>query len=127
MTRINCVPVVELRDAHLGAEYRELPRLFRLVYESALRGEQPGDSRNPTEYVLGPGHVRFFYPRLRYVADRFDQLVLECLRRNRAVQFRNLPDCAGKIGPQWWGTWTPTPAALALNRERIELRSQGMR
>lgn len=28
MTRINVVPVTELTDKHLLAEYRELPRIF---------------------------------------------------------------------------------------------------
>ena len=31
MTRINCVPVTELHDRHLVAEYRELPRCFALM------------------------------------------------------------------------------------------------
>ena len=37
MTRINCVPVEELHQKHLVAEYRELPRVFRLA-EAAATG-----------------------------------------------------------------------------------------
>jgi len=31
MTRINCIPVTELHNKHLVAEYRELPRIFKLA------------------------------------------------------------------------------------------------
>lgn len=127
MTRINVVPVSDLSDLHLGAEYRELPRVFRLAYEAMLRGEQPDDPRNPTEYVLGPGHVRFFYPRLGFCHERFYELVHECRRRGRTVNFSDLPSRAAEVGAAWWGYYTPTPAALAMNRERIEQRSQGLR
>lgn len=55
MTRINCVPVEELTDKHLLAEYRELPRIFNLA-----RAVEDA----PTEYVLGTGHMKFFYDKL---------------------------------------------------------------
>lgn len=50
MTRINLVPVEELADQHLLAEYRELPRCLN----------KP--TRSPSDfpvYVLGKGHVKW--------------------------------------------------------------------
>lgn len=126
MTRINCVPVAELTDAHLGAEYRELPRVIGLVRAAIERGESPGDRRNPQSYVLGPGHVRFFYARLAWVKERYEQIVDECDRRGRRARFRALP-FGSDIPVQWWGMWTPDAAALALNRARIAERSSNIK
>jgi hypothetical protein len=39
MTRINCIDPALLSDKHLGAEYRELPRIFNLVRDAIKRGE----------------------------------------------------------------------------------------
>ena len=123
MTRINCIPPSELSDAHLGAEYRELPRIFGLVLGAVERGEKPDDRRNPREYVLGPGHVRFFYPRLAWCAARYYALVRECRARGRKVSFGSLPPGVERIPAEWWGDWTPTAAAKELNRGRIAERS----
>jgi deoxyribonuclease (pyrimidine dimer) len=119
MTRINCVPPSELSDAHLGAEYRELPRVFALAEAAWLRGE--ATDKYPSEYVLGPGHVKFFYTRLWYLYQRFHQIVLECQRRGRKTTFTQAP--ATGLPDRYYQNWTPTPEALALNRQRITERS----
>ena len=118
MTRINCVPVRELTDKHLGAEYRELPRVFKLAEAAYKRGD---DWRSyPQEYVLGPGHVKFFYPRLCYLQSRFIAIVEECHRRGRKAFYTDTPTAS--VSSDWWQYWEPTPAALALNRTRIAER-----
>lgn len=124
MTRINCIPVKELTDAHLGAEYRELPRVFGLVARAIARGETPDDPRTPPSYVLCMGHVRFFYNKIGYVANRYYDIVAECRRRGRVVNHEHAPPEANDISAEWWGQWTPTPAAMALNRARINDRLQ---
>jgi deoxyribonuclease (pyrimidine dimer) len=125
MTRINCVPVEELTDKHLGAEYRELPRLFGQILKAIERGEQPNDKRNPTEYKLGKGHTRFFYNKTAWLCNRYFQLVEECKRRGRVVNFPLVPVFVKDIPPPWWNLWTPTPEALELNRQRIKDRLNG--
>lgn len=121
MTRINCVPVQELSDAHLGAEYRELPRIFRLVRLAIARGEVPNLDDVPA-YTLGKGHCRFFYPRLNYLVIRYAHIVAECERRGRLVSHPKLPTAG--IPGAWFGNWQPTPQAMATNRARIAERSQ---
>ena len=121
MTRINLVPPSELSDKHLGAEYRELPRVFGLVRDAIARGERPDDPRNPKTYVLGPGHVRFFYNKCRFLHTRYMRITEECRRRGRIVNY-SLPPSSG-IDDEWWGNYEPTPEALALNRQRIKERS----
>lgn len=118
MTRINCVPVAELTDAHLGAEYRELPRVFALAQAAYERGEDP--TTYPQEYLLGAGHVKFFYARLGYLRERYAALAAECARRGRRVSYPDVP--VVDLPCRWKQDWQPTPAALALNRGRIAER-----
>lgn len=121
MTRINCVPPQELHQKHLVAEYRELPRVFALAHAAMLRGEVPTDPRNPKDYVLGSGHVRFFYPRLGYLRRRFAALVAEMKSRGYAPKHLDVPKV--ELPNEWLTDWEPDAKALKLNRERIALRT----
>ena len=125
MTRINCVPVEELTDKHLGAEYRELPRLFNQIKKAIERGEKPDDPRNPKEYKLGTGHTRFFYDKVPWLISRYHQLVQECEFRGRVVNFPYPPDFVYAIPRGWWHVWYPDDKALQINRERIKERLNG--
>lgn len=119
MTRINCVPVEELSTRHLVAEYRELPRVYGLARRALARGERPDD--HPTAYVLGPGHVRFFYSRLGYVRWRQVALVLEMLRRGYHPNYTETPTLA-EFPAGWQRGWVPEAEALAMCRARIRER-----
>ena len=122
MTRINCVPPAELTTPHLIAEYRELPRIFGLVRAAIARGERPDDPRNPAEYRLGSGHVRFFYPRLGFLARRQEALIAEMLRRGYSPSFTDPAGLLTGISEEWCGDWVPSEAAVAINRDRIAER-----
>lgn len=122
MTRINCIPPSELSGPHLVAEYRELPRVFTLARAAIARGERPDDRRNPREYTLGTGHVRFFYSRLGYLALRQAALVAEMKARGYAPKFTDTDGLLSGIPDEWCRDWTPTPEAIALNRDRIAER-----
>jgi deoxyribonuclease (pyrimidine dimer) len=116
MIRINCVPVSELAREHLIAEYRELPRVYRLAKMSMMRGERP--DCHPLKYQLGKSHVRFFYSRLGYVRNRHRQLIEEMKRRGYAVNFPDVPNLS--YWPQdWLRGWEPDEKALEQNRARI--------
>lgn len=120
MTRINCIPVEELHDKHLVAEYRELPRVYKLARVCP---------EAPTEYTLGKGHVKFFYNKLGWLLVRFNELVEEMKRRGYKPKFTHaeLQDRWTPTNDKLWGTWTPTLEAQRLNRERIEERLLQMR
>jgi hypothetical protein len=122
VTRINCVPPIELSTAHLVAEYRELPRIFGLVRAAIERGEKPDDPRNPIEYRLGTGHVRFFYPRLGYLAKRQAELIEEMLRRGYSPSFTDPTSLLRGIPREWRGDWVPSKDAISINRTRISER-----
>ena len=113
MTRINVVPVTELCDKHLLAEYRELPRVFRLARPCL-------DA--PKEYVLGPGHVKFFYDKLGFLGIRLAQIINELNERGFKATYQELPDWVEETSSTLWNDYEPTPKALAINLSRIAER-----
>lgn len=131
MTRINVVPEQDLQDKHLSGEYHEISRVFELVRKYLQRG---GSLSIPTHYVLGEGHVTFFYRRLQYIATRYVRLALEMRYRaykrgkDSGVQMHvvlELIQCARDSiqDEKWWNDYEPTPEAIALNWQRLEERS----
>ena len=118
MTRINVVPVTELTDKHLVAEYRELPRVFALARRA---------TEAPSSYVLGTGHVKFFYNKLYWCFMRQQELVKEMLQRGFAPSFdpQDLFDTWYDKKCDLWNDYTPTPEALEINRQRIKERLEG--
>lgn len=120
MTRINCIPPHELTRQHLVAEYRELPRLFRLVFAAQERGLSASDFAEHDTYRLGPGHVKFFYTRLGWVAERFSQLRAEMLARGYKASYETPPRF--DLRPEWFGDWSPDEHAIAINKKRIAER-----
>lgn len=123
MTRINCVPPSTLCQQHLVAEYRELPRIFGAVRKAVERGERPTDARNPPEYRLGKGHVRFFYPRLGYLIERQRRICDEMKQRGITVNFEApLRSDFNDIPDEWFGDWRPDTRAIDINTARINER-----
>ena len=117
MTRINVVPVAELCDQHLLAEHRELTRIPNGILSGKL---QRSYADEPTEYTLGTGHVKFFVDKLDWLHTRYTWLIDEC-------NYRGF-DVADRFPPMWAETsgYSVTPAAIALNRARINQRLQTM-
>ncbi|TXH15265.1 MAG: endonuclease [Hyphomicrobiaceae bacterium] len=122
MTRINLIAPTMMSGPHLLAEYRELPRIFTLAYEACLRSESPNDPRNPREYTLGPGHVRFFYPRLKFLERRFELLVDEMWDRGWTPNFTSPPPCYDLMSRHWCQDYVPTVEAIELNLARLRER-----
>ena len=115
MTRINCIPPQELHDKHLIAEYRELPRIFKLA--------RPCNDA-PEKYVLGTGHMKFFYNKLVYLHKRQQQLVDEMKRRGFKPNFdpSTLMSMTANKYHKLYNDWVPDEEAMALNRSRIANR-----
>ena len=122
MTRINCVPPSELHDKFLVAEYHELPRVYNLVRKAVARGHEPKDYAVFSEYTMGSGHVKFFYTRLKWLAERQTLLVEEMLRRKMRPQFVKFDELFAGIRRSWFGDWEPDEKALAANRARLAER-----
>ena len=87
MTRINVIEPFLLSDKHLGAEYRELPRIFGAVRTLSSKNVLPSSMEIPSTYRLGKSHVTFFYDKLSYLTKRYLALCHECRLRGRAVNY----------------------------------------
>ena len=122
MTRINCIPVQELTDKHLLAEYYELPRVFTLAKKAYDRD----DIKNiPPTYTLGKGHVRFFYDKLEYLYSRFLDLSNELNERGVNLSYTKFIGAENKYfacDVSICNDWQPTEEAMEINRERIKER-----
>lgn len=106
MTRINVIPVEELSDQHLIAEYHELPRVFKQkisVYDA------------PVGYCLGKGHCKWAKKHGAFLQDRYIALQREMAYRGFMVRF-------GSDFTAWtnhWNNYLPTNQDIDLNRQRI--------
>lgn len=120
MTRINVVPVKELCNKHLFAEWREIPRL-RSYLKKSFNSDK--DIVIPENYVLGPGHVKFFYDKLQYVYTRYIDLTKELKDRGFNIQYKPLLflDIEG-VPDYWFADWKPNEEDIELNRQRIKQR-----
>lgn len=121
MTRINLVDPKTLSLRHLVAEYRELPRVFGLVAKRLESGKSFDDI--PSTYTMGPGHVRFFYNKLKFLADRQASLIREMLARNYAPSYTAYPPLDA-YPEELVQDWTPSEIDVAVSRARIDERSK---
>lgn len=122
MTRINIIPVQALSDKHLGAEYRELPRVFGAVRKKVDAGFLPESLNIPGSYRLGEGHVTFFYDKLGYLLKRYSVICNECLVRGRRVNYNDSEFLTDGIPSYWFGDWEPSAADIEINLSRIAER-----
>lgn len=79
MTRINANIKPELLiDQHLLAEYREIVRVPNAVTKM---GEKILTRKIPQAFSLGTGHVTYFYNKLKFLHNRFNDIRDELSRR----------------------------------------------
>lgn len=118
MTRINLVSPEELTDQHLMREYQELPRIVGLVRKAIHKGRKPSDFKIASDYILGSGHVTFFYNKLEFLRKRQLSLIAELLVREYKIVHQEGLDLYD-IPNEWKGDYIPTNNGLMLSRERI--------
>jgi hypothetical protein len=117
MTRINTIPPSKLCDSHLIAEYREILRVFKLAKL---------DEKAPKKFILGRGHVKFFFDKLQYAHDRFNSLRQEVLDRGFKPKMEFDPEILVSK-PYLYNPWKPTELSKELIRQRILERAQTMK
>lgn len=132
MTRINCIPVEELTNRHLVAEYREISRIPALSDRWASNDDNISwiasdlaDSiefrtwKLPDTYRFGKGHVQFFYDKGEWLRRRFEEeLVPEMQRRGFKTSFVKYRMHHKGLN----NDWAPTEEAKSINRQRIAER-----
>lgn len=124
MTRVNVVPPSELSQKMLVAEYREITRLPGNLNKSLNRKGKPFSvTEIPNKYVLGQGHVKFFYDKMKYLQLRFQELVNEMLARGYKPTYQD-STIFSNCPSEYWNDWTPSAEAIELNRQRIKERTK---
>ena len=122
MTRINIVPVEEITDQHLMAEYREIFMIGSALQRS-LKSSNWDPKRIPKKFKLGTGHVMFFYDKGKYLNKRYAQIRKELIKRDfkldstREFKVTQFPT-------EYYNDWEPTEQDQAIVWKRIEERIQ---
>lgn len=108
MTRINLVPVEELTDQWLVAEYRELPRVLKgnISIKDA-----------PNHYVFGKGHIKWARKYALFTNKRMKQLVDEMHYRGFKTNFS--ADLSKYITDDLKNEYQPSLIDVQLSKERL--------
>nr|AAD33354.1 pyrimidine dimer-specific glycosylase [Chlorella virus]AAD33377.1 pyrimidine dimer-specific glycosylase [Chlorella virus] len=120
MTRVNLIPVQELADQHLMAEFRELKMIPKALARS-LRTQSSEKilKKIPSKFTLNTGHVLFFYDKGKYLQKRYDEIVVELVARGYKINVDAKLDPDNVMTDEWYNDYTPTEDALNIIRERI--------
>ena len=120
MTRVNIIPVEELHDQHLIAEYRELTMVPAALNRTLKSKKGLDKTKIPENYTLNQGHVYFFYNKGKYLDKRYSQIVKEMQNRGFSPDLkRNFPKNIF-IENDLYKDWMPNPEDLKIIRERIK-------
>lgn len=107
MTRINCVDQELLTDQHLFIEFREITRVRNLARKLKDYGN----------YVMGEGHVKFFYNKSVYLAKRLVDIQAEMDKRKI---WQYTPKEYGEHSPGLNEDWQPDRMAKLANAVRLD-------
>ena len=125
MTRINLVPVQDLADQHLFAEWREI-KMVPAALRRSLKTRKIGEilSGVPRRYTLNKGHVTFFFNKMKFLTERYKLLTEELINREYTLGSGDdfsvfTHDIPGEFTHV---VWQPNATEVAVNVERILLR-----
>jgi deoxyribonuclease (pyrimidine dimer) len=124
MTRINAdLDPKRLTDQHLLAEYNEMAMVYASLRRS-LRSYPKHKvlERIPKNYVLGSGHVMFFYNKLIFLNKRYQLLVDELVKRNYNLNENRVIFSETEFDPVFYNDWTATDIDRRTISERLIVR-----
>ena len=123
MTRISvAVRGSELCDAHLIKERIEILRIPNSIKSGKAKVNL---KKIPSTFTLGTGHVVFFYPRLKYLHERYNELTAECLKRK--FNITDYSDAFDGLPEVLYNGYNETSNDRRLLVERINERLEGMK
>jgi deoxyribonuclease (pyrimidine dimer) len=114
MTRINVgIKPADLEGKHLIAEHREIKRIPNVISKGKynLAGQ-------PSVFKLGTGHVKFFYTRLLYLKNRYEELYNECLKRGYNVSYYG--NAWNDMPKELMNDYLPTEEDIKIIQERLD-------
>jgi hypothetical protein len=116
MTRINiAVPPQQLTMRHLLAEHREMKRIPNVVSKGKYNLKNI-----PKEFKLGKGHVSFFYNKLQYLKNRYEEVYAECIKRKYNVAYYG--NAWDNVPKHLMNDYQPTKHDEEIIRQRINER-----
>ena len=119
MTRINIIPVSELTDQHLIAEYREITMVPAALTRTLNSKSGFIKKKIPDRFTLNTGHVYFFYDKGLYLYNRYDNIVEEMILRGFNPDVKRLFP-KGIFPSELFNDWTPNIEDQELVRDRIK-------
>lgn len=125
MTRINLVHVADLADQHLFAEWREI-KMVPAALRRSLKTRNIDDilAGIPKRYTLNKGHVTFFFNKMLFLYDRYNELTEELDTRGYKLTYHDLNFIFFRDIPEVFRTqeWEPNDDDKKVNIARILLR-----
>jgi deoxyribonuclease (pyrimidine dimer) len=125
VTRINLVPVEDLADQHLFAEWREI-KMVPAALRRSLKTRKTSDilAGVPKRYTLNKGHVTFFFNKMLFLYDRYCELTEELDDRGYNLTYHDLNFIFYRDIPEVFRTqnWESNNDDKKVNIERILLR-----
>ena len=125
MTRVNLVYVQNLADQHLFAEWREL----KMVPAALRRSLKTIPVRTllksiSARYTLNTGHVSFFFNKMRFLQQRYEDLTQELHDRCYDISQHNSSEIFLQEIPSEFTNvdWQPDSDEIAINVDRIVIR-----
>ena len=124
MTRISAtVRPSELCDQMLIAEHREIVRIPNCIKSGKAK---VNIEKIPADFRLGSGHVIFFYNKLGYLSNRYNELRLECL--NRGFNVQDYSAAFNDVPTELLNNWEPDYNFVRpILKERINTRLSTMK
>lgn len=125
MTRINLVHPTNLTDKHLSGERFEIIRVVTNLEKLAEKGERINEYKIPARYVLGTGHVYFFYNKISFIKARYTGLTSEATFRDvniNGIEFEKNISRMRNIIKHFRDQqiyYTPTPEEIYLSMSRL--------
>ena len=114
MARVNIgVDPIYLTDQWLVAESVEIT----MITGGLRKHNYTIKSAVPAKFVMGPGHINFFKPKLKYLQSRLNAVNDE-MRARGFSPGTNLDDLT-EFPEHFHQTWVPTQADSNLLRERL--------
>ena len=122
MTRINIIPVSELHDQHLIAEYRELTMVPAALNRTLNSKTGLIREKISKSFTLNSGHVYFFYDKGLYLDKRYTEIVNEMKSRGFNPDSTRIFQIDIFKDNDLYNDWTPTIEDQKLIRQRIQER-----
>lgn len=118
MTRINVgVEPHELHSKLLMAEFYEMIRIPNAIITMRVDLSVP----IPFDFTLGKGHVRFFYNKIKYLHERYNEIYSEAQSRGFNVIHNDRSFVlVQKVYPELYKYWFAGPLSRQLIIDRIE-------